>query len=94
MRRPDDPEVAAWLAKADGDLRMARMALEAPDPLFDQACFHSQQAAEKALKALLVAVGIPVPKPHDPVHLVDLLVPSLPSLDTRRSADTAHVVRN
>lgn len=33
--------------------------------LLRQACFHAQQAVEKALKAVLAVYGIPVRKTHD-----------------------------
>jgi hypothetical protein len=35
----DPEELRAWLDKADGDLRMARLAMGAESPLWDQACF-------------------------------------------------------
>ncbi len=72
MKQHDDPEVLAWLEKARRDLAMAERAIsEAEDEhFFDQACFHSQQAAEKALKALLVHAELPVPHTHDLVVLV------------------------
>ncbi len=54
---PPDPEliaeVRAWLAKAQQDMRMARLAADAQPPLFGQAAYHAQQAAEKAMKAFL-----------------------------------------
>ena len=78
MRRRDDVEVAAWLAKADGDLRMARFAVNHVDPLFDQACFHAQQAAEKALKALAVALELSPPRTHDLLVLLAALRATLP----------------
>ena len=81
MKRRNDPEVAAWLEKADGDLRVARFALTAEDPLLDQACFHSQQTAEKALKALFVAAELPVPKTHDLLLLADGLETSCPEVE-------------
>ncbi|MFH1529884.1 MAG: HEPN domain-containing protein [Pseudomonadota bacterium] len=81
MKRRDDPEVAAWLEKADGDLRMARFALTTEDPLLDQACFHSQQAVEKALKALLVAAEQAVPKTHDLLLLADGLKATSPVME-------------
>lgn len=43
-----------WLAQADVDLAAARLLSERFAAL---ACFHAQQAAEKALKAVLHAVG-------------------------------------
>ena len=81
MKRRDDPEVAAWLVKADGDLRMARFAIDTAEPLLDQACFHSQQSTEKALKALIVAIGVPVPKTHDLLVLMNVLQDSFPDLN-------------
>lgn len=71
MRPPDDPEVAAWLAKAASDLRMASFAAEKTVRLWDQTCFHSQQAAEKCLKAVLVAMALDVPRTHDLVSLLE-----------------------
>ena len=49
---PDSP--GAWLERARSDLALARIALTAPDVLLEDACYHTQQCAEKALKALLV----------------------------------------
>ncbi len=36
-------------------------------------CFHSQQAVEKLLKALLVFAGVPFARTHDVIQLVQLL---------------------
>lgn len=36
-------------------------------------CFDAQQAAEKAIKALLVKKGVAFPYVHDIAHLLDLL---------------------
>jgi HEPN domain-containing protein len=41
--------------------------------LLEGLCFHAQQAAEKALKAVLIAKGIPPPKTHNIRILLDLL---------------------
>ena len=46
-------EVAAWLSRAELDLRAAKVDLGADPPLLADAAFHCQQAVEKALKALL-----------------------------------------
>lgn len=54
----------AWLAKADSDLTAARRLLEHPGP-YDAVCFHAQQAAEKALKALLAFTNAPQPRTHN-----------------------------
>ncbi len=67
---PDSP--AAWLARARSDLALARVALQTPDVLAADACFHAQQCAEKALKALLVHLGTPFPRTHVLELLLDL----------------------
>jgi HEPN domain-containing protein len=38
-------------------------------------CFHSQQAAEKYLKAILQELGLAIPRTHDLGDLLDRLVP-------------------
>lgn len=62
----------AWLTKADGDLRSARILLEAEPPETDVACFHSQQAAEKYLKGFLAYHGDEPPRTHNLTVLIDL----------------------
>ncbi len=58
---------------AEADLRAAQLlSLDSGVP-GRISCFHAQQAAEKALKALLVANDIPFRKTHDLVVLVGLL---------------------
>jgi HEPN domain-containing protein len=60
-----DRDVArAWLLKADSDLANAELCLAAGKAL-DTACFHCQQAAEKALKAYLIAKNVEFPFVHD-----------------------------
>ena len=51
----------AWLDFARDDLRMAELALK--EGIYNQACFHAQQCAEKALKAV-IQLKIKVPKVH------------------------------
>ena len=51
-----------WLERAERDLRMAQIALDNSDP--PNSCFHSQQAAEKALKGFLVFRGKPLERTH------------------------------
>lgn len=68
------------MKKAVRDIRMAELAIGDEMPLWDQACFHSQQAAEKALKAVLVARGHAVPRSHDLVLLSDKVADLLPDL--------------
>jgi HEPN domain-containing protein len=58
-------EVQAWLRKADNDLRSAQVDLAANPPLIEDALFHCQQAAEKAMKAFLTAHDNTFGKTHD-----------------------------
>ncbi len=67
----DDRDVAlGWLRKADSDLKNAELCLAADESL-DTACFHCQQAAEKSLKAYLMAGKAKFPFTHDLNRLVD-----------------------
>jgi HEPN domain-containing protein len=51
-----DPKVVnEWITKADEDFEFARINLEEHKPFFSQICFHFHQAAEKYLKAYIVA---------------------------------------
>ncbi len=65
-------ETQAWLRRARDDLRMAEVILASNDPISHGAAFHAQQAAEKALKALLVAHGRKPPRTHNLGHLLTL----------------------
>jgi len=68
----DDRDVAlSWLRKAHSDLENAQLCLSAGKSL-DTACFHCQQAAEKSLKAHLIANQVTFPFIHDLKRLLDL----------------------
>jgi HEPN domain-containing protein len=58
-------EIQAWLQKAANDLRSAQVDLAADPPLIEDALFHCQQAAEKAMKAFLAAHDTTFRKTHD-----------------------------
>jgi HEPN domain-containing protein len=58
-------EVRAWLRKSAADLRGARVDLQAVPPLVEDALFHCQQAAEKAMKAFLVLHDVAARRTHD-----------------------------
>jgi len=63
-------EARRWFAQALRDLKAARDSAE--DGNYEWSCFQSQQAAEKALKALLYAYGRSV-WGHSLVELLDYL---------------------
>lgn len=66
---PDDPR--EWLSRARSNLSRAR--LRAPDVYLEDLCFDAQQAAEKAIKAVLVRLGIAFPYVHDLAELLSLV---------------------
>jgi len=74
MRRShSDPEVESYLRKAERDLATAgRMSESGPD-FADVVCFRAEQCAEKALKALILALGEMPPRTHDLVVLQQAL---------------------
>jgi HEPN domain-containing protein len=61
-----------WLQKAEGDFKTAGHLLQGGTDFLDGATFHSQQAAEKYLKAFLVWHQIEFPKTHDIEALLKL----------------------
>ncbi|MBM4425398.1 MAG: HEPN domain-containing protein [Chloroflexi bacterium] len=63
--------VKGWLKKADSDIASARTCLASNEAL-DTVCFHSQQAAEKSLKAYLIANDIDFPFIHNLEKLIEL----------------------
>lgn len=72
---PDSPAVEAkrWLALALDDILTAQTILGHQDRALRNAAFLAQQAAEKALKAVLIAHQLLVPRVHDLVALARLL---------------------
>lgn len=71
MPDPLKLEAKAWLDRAHDDLGAARKLLSGPDPFPATAAYHCQQAAEKALKALIASTGERIPKTHDLRVLVE-----------------------
>ncbi|WP_232822495.1 HEPN domain-containing protein [Thermus sediminis] len=66
------------MVRAKSNLARARLGRPTPEIFWEDLCFDAHQAAEKALKALLVALNTPFPKTHDLARLLDLLRPKLP----------------
>lgn len=70
--QPDDArveETRSWLSKALKDLEAARHDFRAEPPLLEDIVFHSQQAVEKSLKALLTWHGRVFRKTHNLIEL-------------------------
>lgn len=68
-----DNELALeFLRKAEHDLCSARLLLTGEN-LFDSVCFHSQQLAEKSIKAVLTHRSIRFKRVHDLDVLLSLL---------------------
>jgi HEPN domain-containing protein len=66
---PDDPR--EWLNRARSNLSRAKARI--PEVYLEDLCFDAQQAAEKAIKALLIKKGVAFPYVHDIAHLLALL---------------------
>lgn len=66
---PDDPR--EWINRARSNL--ARAEAKLPGAYLEDFCFDAQQAAEKALKAVLLQSGIAFPYTHDLADLLTLL---------------------
>jgi HEPN domain-containing protein len=60
------------MSHAESDLRLARLAAADESIRPEQVCFHAQQAAEKAIKAVLLARRIEFPLTHDIEELLEI----------------------
>ncbi len=68
------PQAAQWLDIAQKDYDVAKHLYDIFRPMpLEIICYQSQQAGEKALKALYVFLGVPggVPKTHDLTMLIN-----------------------
>lgn len=73
-----------WLAKAQNDLLNADNNLRSEVIPYDTVCFHCQQAAEKLLKAYLVAKSCQPPFTHDLLLLLEEILPYCSDAETLR----------
>jgi HEPN domain-containing protein len=76
--RVDRAVVLAYLDDVVGELDVVKRLLSPPPTRF--AVFHLQQAAEKLIKAVRLARGIPATKEHN----LELLIEGLPEGDVWR----------
>ena len=75
-----NPAAAEWLRKAEIDLDGVRRALlPLPLPNLELSAFHCQQAAEKLVQALLVALGLAYPRGGSAGHDIGLAVRQIPA---------------
>jgi len=65
-------QYASWLYRAKSNLIRAKQP-KPQDVFWEELCYDAQQAAEKALKALLVFLKIPFRYVHDIAELLTLL---------------------
>lgn len=63
MSDPNNPQ--DWVAYAEEDFDVAKTTLRRSKPFISPSCFHSQQCAEKYLKAMLVSKNVEFPKTQD-----------------------------
>lgn len=66
---PDDPR--EWLNRAKSSFAMAKNRV--PDAYLEDLCFGAQQAAEKAIKAVMISRNIDFPYVHDLALLLSIL---------------------
>jgi HEPN domain-containing protein len=66
---------ADWLRHARSDLLLSRFSPKDEHILPETLCFHTQQAVEKAIKAVLVFEQVSFPKTHNIGVLLDMLPP-------------------
>jgi HEPN domain-containing protein len=88
---PDDPR--EWLNRARSNL--ARAQTKITGVYLEDLCFDAQQAAEKAIKALLIKRGVTFPYVHDLARLVTLLEEAgqeIPEFVQRAEALTRYAV--
>ena len=78
------PEYLAWVTKAEEDWLCIRNELQAEQKPWSVICFHAQQAAEKYLKAFLVAHRSRPERTHDLGKLIEIGLEFDSTLDALR----------
>ena len=62
-----------WFKRAKSNLARAELAGKTSDILYEDICFDAQQAAEKALKGIMIFLEIDTPKTHSIGYLLRLM---------------------
>ena len=68
-----------WMQKGESDRVTADRTVQSPG-LYDTACFHTQQAVEKYLKAVIALAGSPIPRTLDLEDIYDRCLAVEPGL--------------
>ena len=68
---PDDPR--EWLNRAKSNLARTKLGNDTPVVYLEDLCFDAQQAAEKAIKAVLLHRNVSFPYIHDLAELLALV---------------------
>jgi HEPN domain-containing protein len=82
-QEPNLAEADEWFSKAKQDIRVTKLCLEESEDLSGMAAYRCQQAAEKSLKGLLIAVGVSFRRTHELDELATLVCPFFPNLVDR-----------
>lgn len=82
-----NPLTFEWIDKAEGDFAVASREMRVRRKAnYDAVCYHSQQCAEKYLKAILHWKRIRFDKTHNLVVLLDQALPVAPLLEPFRDS--------
>ncbi len=68
---PNDP--LEWLNRARSNFAQAKSGIQVPEVYLEDLCFQAQQAAEKAIKAILISLDLQFPYTHDIADLLTLI---------------------
>jgi len=75
-----------WVKKGDDDFGFAAINLKEGKTFYAQICFHFHQAAEKYLKAFIIAHELEFRRIHDLPVLLGICLPEDPTLEELRDA--------
>lgn len=81
LRDPEDPR--EWIRRARSNLARAAAGRPTREVLYEDLAFDAQQAAEKAIKAVLVGRRVAFPKTHSLERLLDLVERSSEDVPTK-----------
>jgi HEPN domain-containing protein len=82
---PNEEVVREWIHKAEEDFGFASSSLEL-ETYFAPICFHFQQAAEKYLKAFIIANGLEFRPVHSLQELLEICRPKDPGIEEIQEA--------